>query len=61
MKKTRKEAIQAGEQWYFTDKYCKNGHLSKRYTLNGICEECRILAVNANRITYMEARSKNKE
>jgi hypothetical protein len=61
MKTTRKAAILSGESWYYTGKPCKNGHLSRRYTLNGICEECRILTAVTNRNIFMAARDKAKE
>ena len=29
-----------GEQFYFTGRPCKQGHISHRYTSNGHCIEC---------------------
>lgn len=40
-KKTRKEALEAGEVFYFTRKPCKRGHISKRHTKSRSCVECR--------------------
>lgn len=40
MKRTRKEAIEAGDEFYYTGKPCKNGHIAKRRTLHGNCVEC---------------------
>ncbi len=37
---SRAEAIAAGEKTYNTGKPCKNGHLSDRYTLGGMCLGC---------------------
>lgn len=36
----RKEAMLAGETTYFTGNPCKHGHVSKRFTVNGVCVEC---------------------
>lgn len=36
----RAEAISLGLIHYFTGRPCKHGHVSKRYTQNGICAEC---------------------
>lgn len=41
MKATRKEAILAKEKWYYTGKPCLKGHLSRRLTIDGSCQECR--------------------
>jgi len=38
---TRKEAIDAGDKYYFTNKPCKRGHLDNRETAKGICCTCR--------------------
>lgn len=40
MKSTRKEAKEAGDRFYFTGLTCKNGHIAKRRTLDGCCNEC---------------------
>lgn len=42
MKPTRKEAIENKDYWYFTGKPCKYGHISKRYTVDGACYDCRL-------------------
>lgn len=44
---TRKDAILAGENTYFTGKQCKNGHIAYRYVQSGTCTDC----VNLNRPT----------
>jgi len=43
---TRKEAIAAKLKWYSTGKPCKNGHLSRRLTINGDCCECQAIRQN---------------
>lgn len=40
-KRSRIEAINAGDQYYKTGKPCKYGHKSKRATSDGSCQECR--------------------
>lgn len=37
---SRTAAIHYGEKTYFTGEPCKNGHIAKRYTLNGSCADC---------------------
>lgn len=50
---TRKQAISSGAKFYFTGATCKNGHVSKRRTVNGRCEECRLIADgNGNKAQY---------
>lgn len=39
---TREDAIKNGLQKYFTGKYCKNMHLSERYTKHRNCIQCGI-------------------
>lgn len=41
-KLSRREAIAAKEQYYFTGRPCKHGHFSKRETRDGSCLECRL-------------------
>lgn len=36
----RKQALLAGEKWFFTGKPCKHGHIAKRQTSNGACAIC---------------------
>lgn len=36
----RAQAKERGERFYITDKPCKHGHISKRYTDKGTCCEC---------------------
>lgn len=36
----RKEAMLNGEKYYFTGKPCKEGHVTKRRTSNGMCHDC---------------------
>ena len=38
----REAAKAAGERFYVTGKPCKNGHMVKRYTANGLCSACAI-------------------
>ena len=37
---TRKEALKIGSKFYITNKLCKHGHNSKRYTSSKGCYEC---------------------
>ena len=37
---TRKEALEVGSKFYITNKPCKHGHNSKRYTSSKGCYEC---------------------
>ena len=36
----RREAIHSGIAFYFTGKACKQGHVARRETLGGGCEDC---------------------
>lgn len=38
--KTREEAREVGSKAYFTGFFCKQGHISKRWTATGNCAEC---------------------
>lgn len=38
--RSRKEAFENGEKWYFTGKPCKHGHVAKRLTKCGVCYVC---------------------
>ena len=38
--KTRQEARDVGSKAYFTGLFCKNGHVSKRWTATGNCAAC---------------------
>ena len=40
MKRTRKEAIEAGDVRYETGVPCKYGHKAPRYTTNTLCVKC---------------------
>jgi hypothetical protein len=58
MKRTRAEAILAGDSHYKTWKPCKHGHLSHRGTLDGSCVECARLRQKGKRAEvrqHMEA------
>ena len=60
--KTAKEAKKIQSLFYFTEKPCKHGHLSKRYTSNGWCAEC--LSENQKKsgnVYAKKSREKNKE
>ena len=41
---SKKEALLEGLKYYFTGKFCKRGHLEKRYIANGICLKCASIA-----------------
>ena len=45
MKKTRKEALIAGEKTYFTGKFCVKGHVAPRRASTGECLDCRKLVL----------------
>ena len=45
--RTAAEARAIGSKHYFTNKPCKNGHLAKRVTANGVCRECLYAATRA--------------
>lgn len=50
----RKEALLNGEKYYFTGKPCKEDHVAKRRTSNGMCSECEKIKNNkAERKQYM--------
>lgn len=36
----RQQAIKEGLRHYFTGKFCCRGHLSQRFTINGLCQQC---------------------
>jgi hypothetical protein len=55
--KTRKQAMMAGENRYFTGKPCKNGHMSFRYVQSGACYDC----INAGRISEDSPTAKARE
>jgi hypothetical protein len=38
--RARKDAIETGLTYYFTDKPCRDGHLNKRYARSGVCIDC---------------------
>lgn len=40
MRTSAKEAIQAGQKYYFTGIPCVNGHISKRFATNRNCVMC---------------------
>ena len=40
MKVTRRQALEAGDSHYFTNKRCRNGHLSPRTAGNATCVIC---------------------
>lgn len=41
MKETKSEAERAKDQFYFTGKPCKYGHVAPRHTHDGCCSVCR--------------------
>lgn len=38
--KTRREAAERGERFFFTGKHCASGHWAARATSNGTCVQC---------------------
>lgn len=51
MKTTRKEALEAGEQYFFTGRKCLRGHIAKRLVSSGQCTICS--AKHAKEYNYM--------
>lgn len=45
---SRKDAVNLGLKYYFTNKPCKRGHVSKRKSHSGTCYECFILKQREN-------------
>lgn len=37
---SRTQAAKLGLSRFYTGKVCRNGHISERYTTNGVCCEC---------------------
>lgn len=37
---TRREARDRQSPWYYTGKPCANGHVERRFTINGACHQC---------------------
>lgn len=48
---SRPEAIAQGSSYYFTGVPCKHGHIAKRYTRNGGCDECQHPKLTKPRVT----------
>jgi Zn-finger protein len=46
---SRQDAINSGASFYFTGKKCKYGHVSKRNTISGSCEKCRMIRQKESR------------
>jgi len=42
----RQEAMLNGDKYYFTEKPCKEGHVAKRRTSNGMCHGCETIKNN---------------
>lgn len=61
MKKTRKEAIESGDDYYDTQAPCKNGHLSPRRTIAGVCVECARLSKLKELECFKSAKQKKRE
>lgn len=45
----RQKAIDNNEEFYFTGKSCKHGHISKRYTVGSRCYECTLTIFKVRR------------
>lgn len=58
----RKEAIKLNLKYYFTGKFCKNGHLALIYTKTGVCLGCNKASSKRgrNRNTKPEANLQNR-
>ena len=54
--KTREEAIQKGDRFYFFPRPCSKGHISKRYIRHAECHQCRVESLRKRRAF----RSKNE-
>lgn len=53
--KTRKQAMEAGEKFYWTGKPCKHGHSSVRFTSVGQCAMCQRNQTNTFRADQRKA------
>ena len=56
-----KQAKAEQSQYYFTGKPCKHGHVNKRYTHNGVCYSCCLLASNSVYYKVKADSSRRKE
>lgn len=50
----RKEAKEKGLAYYFTGNPCKQGHISKRRTVNGSCHTCFLIGKKKHRETHRD-------
>jgi len=57
--KTRLQAAQEGETFFYTGKPCRHGHVSKRYTSSGACFEC--MELKAKELREMRQLGKQKK
>ena len=58
--RTKEEALKLGSDFYFTNKPCKHGHISKRYIV-GNCVQCKLNYSVENQDKIKEQRSKRKD
>lgn len=52
--KSRQDALDNNQKFFFTGKACRNGHIDKRYTNTGICYECKRLQANRDYLNHKE-------
>ena len=60
LKKTRIEAAQAGENYYYTGKKCRAGHFGIRRTGTGACRPCELITQKSARDKYQKMLKDNK-
>ena len=58
---SRKESLIKGLKKYFTGKLCKNGHLSERYSKDGVCCECGRIKLKKHQYLYPGKRNNCKK
>lgn len=59
--KSRKKALDVGEDFYYTDKPCKRGHLSKRRATNRNCLDCERMFDESRKEYFSQYAEDNKE
>jgi len=58
--KTKQEALERGDKYYFTGKACKRGHLEKRH-ISGNCTECSRQVARKNNIEKRDLLSEQRK
>jgi len=56
----RQTAIAEGKKYYWTGRECRNGHLARRFAVNGLCVKCgHDNAVKRNKTARVQLRTAN--